>query len=150
MQKTILVLFLCTLSLFFPSSLKSDEPKDDTKTETTTTPPVETPTETPATPATTTASPLDVSYESTLLKMLLTLGGLLSLVFITIWGLKKLKQGRLGGFGSQKKIVILEKKPLSPKTLLYLIELDGKKILLSESQVEVKMLVLPQEQEAYE
>lgn len=142
MNKTIVALFLCMLSLFLPSSLKGEEPKEEPKTEITTTPAAQAPT-----PVT---SPLDASYESTLLKMLLTLGGLLALVFATIWCLKRLKQGRLGGFGAQKKIIILEKKPLSPKTLLYFIELDGKKILLSESQVEVKMLILPQEQETYE
>ncbi len=147
MRNTILILFLSTLSLFFPASLRGDEPKDPPKTEVITPPAVQTPEITTQAAST---SPLDTSYEATLLKMLLTLGGLLALVFITIWGLKKLKQGRLGGFGVQKKIVILEKKPLSPKTLLYLLELDGKKILLSESQVEVKMLVLPQDQEIYE
>ena len=147
MRNTILVLFLSTLSLFFASPLKGDEPKDPPKIEAITPPAVQTPDiATTAIPT----SPLDAPYEATLLKMLLTLGGLLALVFITIWGLKKLKQGRLGGFGAQKKIVILEKKPLSPKTLLYLLELDGKKILLSESQVEIKMLVLPQDQEIYE
>jgi flagellar biogenesis protein FliO len=80
------------------------------------------------------------SYEGTLLKMLTTLGGLLLLVFLTIWILKKLSNGRFGGMGPSKKIIILEKKPLSPKTLLYLVELEGKKILISESQFEVRML----------
>ena len=142
MQKTILTLFLFAVSLFLPSHLKSEETKEEPKTEITT--------QTTTPNLNTTTPPAEVSYEATLLKMLVTLGGLLALVFLTIWCLKKLKQGRLGGFGSQKKIIILEKKPLSPKTLLYFIELDGKKILLSESQVEVKMLVLPQENEIYD
>jgi flagellar biogenesis protein FliO len=90
------------------------------------------------------------SYEGTLIKMVLTLAGLVTLVFLTIWVLKKVSHGRFGNFGSQKKISIVEKKPLSPKTLLYLIEVDGKKVLLSESQLEVRMHSLSQEQELYE
>lgn len=80
------------------------------------------------------------SYEGTLIKMLTTLAGLLILVFLTLWLLKKISSGRFGGSNTSKKIVILEKRPLSPKTLLYLVELEGKKILISESQLEVRML----------
>ncbi len=89
------------------------------------------------------------SYEATFIKMILTLGGLLALVFLTIWVLKKVSNGRFGSMGSQKKINILEKKPLSPKTLLYLIELDGKKILISESQLEVRTISHPFEEDLY-
>ena len=90
------------------------------------------------------------SYEATFFKMILTLAGLLCLVLVTIWALKKFSHGRFGSFGSQKNIVILERKNLSPKTLLYLVEVDGKKILLSESQLEVRMLLQPHDQELYE
>lgn len=84
------------------------------------------------------------SYEHAFIKMILTLGGLLVLVFLTLWLLRKFSQGRMGGFGSTKKIRILEKKPLSPKTILYLVELDGKPVFISESQLEVKILLSPQ------
>ena len=43
------------------------------------------------------------SYEHAFIKMILTLGGLLLLVFFTLWALRKLSHGRVGGFGSQKK-----------------------------------------------
>lgn len=89
------------------------------------------------------------SYEATFIKMLITLGGLLALVFLTIWIFKKIAQGRFGSIGTHKKIIILEKKPLSPKTLLYLIELDGKKILISESQLEVRTISHPIEEDMY-
>lgn len=89
------------------------------------------------------------SYEGAFIKMLLTLGGLLALVFLTIWLLKKMTNGRFGSLGTQKKIHILEKKPLSPKTLLYLIEIDGKKALISESQLEVRTLLPLTEEEMY-
>ena len=113
---------------------------------------------TPATPQTPTAVPTSPSstpatmpsYEGTLLKMFLTLGGLIFLALVTVWLLKRFAHGRFGGLGSQKKISILEKKHLSPKTALYLVELEGKKILLSESQLEVKMIQLSQESELYD
>ena len=95
-------------------------------------------------------SPPIPSYEGIFIKMMLSLGAILALVLVTIWLLKKLSHGRIGGFGSQKKILILEKKNLSPKTLLYLIELEGKKILISESQFEVRMLLQPQDSDAYD
>ncbi|MES2199474.1 MAG: flagellar biosynthetic protein FliO [Chlamydiota bacterium] len=89
------------------------------------------------------------SYEATFIKMLITLGGLLALVFLTIWILRKASNGRFGSMGTHKKIIVLEKKPLSPKTLLYLIELDGKKILISESQLEVRTISHPIEEDMF-
>lgn len=80
------------------------------------------------------------NYEHAFIKMIATLVGLLALVFFTIWVLRKLSHGRLGSFGGQKAIQILEKKPLSPKSMLYLIEVSGKKVLIAESQLEVRTL----------
>ena len=39
-----------------------------------------------------------------------------------------------------KQIYILEKKMISPKTMLYLVEVENKKVLLAESQLEIKKL----------
>ena len=83
----------------------------------------------------------DSSYEHAFIKMILTLGGLLFLVFFTLWALRKISNGKIGGFSSQKKIKILEKRPLSPKTAIYLLELDGKQIFIAESQLEIKTLL---------
>jgi flagellar biogenesis protein FliO len=80
------------------------------------------------------------SYEHALIKMILTLGGLLVLVFLTLWILRKLSHGRMGGFGAQKKIKVLEKRPLSPKTVVYLLELNGKEVFVAESQLEIKTI----------
>ena len=124
-MRRIILLFICMMSFF---SLHADEQAIE---EAHTPSPVEQTAETLADPST---------YESTLFKMLLTLGGLLALVLLTVWALKKLSHGRLGGFGTQKKIMILERKPISPKTFLYYIELEGKKILIAESQLEVRMI----------
>jgi len=79
------------------------------------------------------------SYEGAIIKMLLTLFGLVAMVVITVWFLKKLSQGKIGAFG-KKQISILERRPLSPKTVLYVVEVSGKQVLIAESHLEVKAL----------
>jgi flagellar protein FliO/FliZ len=82
-----------------------------------------------------------VSYEGAFIKMLLTLGGLVVLIFLTVWLLRRLSQGRLlGGSGASRSIKILEKRALSPKSVLYLIEVGGKQVLIAESHLEVRRL----------
>ena len=79
------------------------------------------------------------SYGAAFFKMLLALFALLVLVFVTVWILKRFSHGIKGRYGSQS-IQIVEKRPLSPKSMLYLIEVDGKQILVAESQLEIKTL----------
>ncbi|MBS0620602.1 MAG: flagellar biosynthetic protein FliO [Verrucomicrobia bacterium] len=88
------------------------------------------------------------SYESAFLRMVLTLGGLIVLVIATFWILRKLGQGRLK-MGSGRGVNVLEKRALSPKTMLYVVEIEGKKVVLSESQLEVRSIAtieIPQEE----
>lgn len=86
-----------------------------------------------------------VSYESAFIKMLVTLGGLILCVFLTIWILRRLSQGRFRGLGSNRSIQILEKRALSPKSILYLIQVGSKQVLISESQFEVRKLATLEE-----
>lgn len=79
------------------------------------------------------------SYQHAFIRMLLSLLGLLVLVFGTFWFLKRMGKGKLR-FGSNRSIQILEKRPLSAKTVLYVIEVEGKQVLISESQLEVRAL----------
>lgn len=80
------------------------------------------------------------SYEGAFVKMFLTLLLLVVGIVGTIWFLKRLSRGRMGG-SSGRSIVILEKKALSPKTMLYVIEVEGKQALIAESQLEVKRIM---------
>lgn len=89
--------------------------------------------ETPATVHYTTES-----YETTFIKTIVVLVGLLVLVTLTIWMFRKISHGRFRGVNMMKSIKVLEKRPLSPKSMLYLIEVNGKQVLLSESQLEVR------------
>jgi flagellar biogenesis protein FliO len=80
-------------------------------------------------------------YEGAFVKMLLTLVALVVGIFLTVWILRKMSQGRFGHGGSGKSIQIIDKKPLSQKTMLYVIEVDGKQTLIAESQLEIKSIM---------
>jgi len=80
------------------------------------------------------------SYETAFIKTIVVLVGLLVLVLLTIWMFKKISHGRLRSFNYMKSIKILEKRPLSPKSMLYLVEIGGKQVLLAESQLQVQSI----------
>ncbi len=82
---------------------------------------------------------LTESYENAFIKMLLTLGALLVLICATLWAIKRFGRGQFG-LGSSRTIKILERRPLSQKSMLYIVEVEGKRILVSESQFEVRAL----------
>lgn len=78
------------------------------------------------------------SYETAFVKTIVVLVGLLVLVILTIWMFRKISHGRFRGMNMLKSIKVLEKRPLSPKSMLYLVEVSGKQILLAESQLDVR------------
>lgn len=80
------------------------------------------------------------SYEAAFIKTIVVLVGLLVLIILTIWMFKKISHGRLKTFNVLKSVKILEKRPLSPKSMLYLIEVGGKQVLIAESQLEVRQI----------
>ncbi len=73
-------------------------------------------------------------------KMLLTFGALIALLFFTYWMIRKLIQLRLQRGVGIPSIQVLEKKMISTKTMLYLVQVENKKILLAESHLEIKRL----------
>lgn len=79
-------------------------------------------------------------YKPTFFKMLLILTALIALIFVTFYLFKRLMKVRLHQTNLTKNIKILERRPLSPKSILYLIEVDGKKTLISESSLEVRKI----------
>lgn len=79
-------------------------------------------------------------YEWAFFKMIFALVVLLLAIFLTVWALKRLTQGRFLQMNSTKEIKVLERRPLSQKSMLYLVEVGGKKILLAESHLEIRRL----------
>jgi flagellar biogenesis protein FliO len=77
-------------------------------------------------------------YESAFIKMIVFLVVLLILVFAIFFIFKKLSSSRMHHNNHYKSIKILEKRAISPKSMLYMVEVGGKKILLAESQFEIR------------
>ena len=73
-------------------------------------------------------------------KMFITLIVLVILLLVSYWFVRRLIQQRLQKGVGSASIQIVEKRMISPKTMLYLIEVDKKKILIAESHLEVKRL----------
>ena len=85
-------------------------------------------------------SPLTTNYSHALTKMVLTFLALLILFGVSYWLMKRVGRNRMTNMNNLKAIKIRERRPISPKTTLYLIELSGKEILIAESQHEVRAL----------
>ncbi len=83
--------------------------------------------------------PAAPTYEHALGKMILTLLGLILLIILTVWMLRRLGAGKPRNVSGQS-IKVLERRPLSQKSILYLIEVAGKQVLISESQLEVRTI----------
>jgi flagellar biogenesis protein FliO len=74
-------------------------------------------------------------------RMWITIAAALVLLFVTLWLLRRFKTGHFKGFnGCSSTLNIIERRTLSPKTMLYIIEINNRRILISESQVEVRTL----------
>jgi flagellar biosynthetic protein FliO len=73
------------------------------------------------------------NYASQFVNMLLTLGFVLLLIFASVWLLKKLMRSRLQTMNRANGIKILERRPLNPKACLYLVDILGKGVVISES-----------------
>lgn len=70
-------------------------------------------------------------------KMLWLSVAFILLIFLSFWFLKRL---RTKAWRTGETIKILERRPLSQKTVLYLIEVDKERILVGESQAELRVL----------
>ncbi len=107
--------------------------------------PEPTPNGQPPAPIPAESSEVTVHYENAFIKMLLTLLGLLAFIFLTVWLLRRLSQGRLKSMNLSRGIKILERRPLSAKSTLYLLEVRGKQVLIAESQLDVRTLATIEE-----
>lgn len=95
-------------------------------------------------PALPSSEEMTQSYEGAFVRMIITLLGILLLVFGTFWILRRLGGGKLK-LGSGRLINVIEKRALSPKSVLYIVEVGNKKVLISESQAEVRALTTLEE-----
>lgn len=79
-------------------------------------------------------------FQTAFWKMVWVLAGLIALVILTVWMLRRLTNIRLQQSNRYSSIKILEKRNLSPKSILYVVEVEGRRILVSESHLEIRKL----------
>ncbi len=79
-----------------------------------------------------------ISYKGAFVKMIGTLLGLIALIVISVWMLRRISHSRLKQMNYGRSIKVLERRPLSAKTILYLVEISGKKVVIAESHLEVR------------
>lgn len=79
-------------------------------------------------------------YGIAFVKMFLTLIALIALFVGSVWFLRRIVRGRMNRSQGEQLINVLEKRMISQKSILYLVEVEGQKILLAESQNEIRRL----------
>ena len=79
-------------------------------------------------------------FKYAFIKMVIILSLLLVLVFFTFWLFKRFMRIKIDQANLTKNIKIIERRALSHKSILYLIEVEGKRVLISESNLEVRKI----------
>ena len=80
------------------------------------------------------------AFTSGLLKMLMTLGMMIALIYIISYMLKKAMNKNQMRVNETSGIKILESRSLSQRTAIYLVEIEGKEYVLAESTNGVTLL----------
>jgi flagellar biogenesis protein FliO len=80
----------------------------------------------------------EVNFGREMSKMLLMLFGILVLLFVTVYLLKRFSNQRLAKLNRGSDIQIIEKRAISPKTTLFIIKAKNKEFLIAESHVKVR------------
>ena len=80
------------------------------------------------------------SYMADFANMAISLAIVIALLFATLWVLKRIMRSRLTYLNDTSAIRVLEKRILNQKAALYLVEVMGKGVLISESTAGIQML----------
>lgn len=90
-------------------------------------------------------------FLSEFISMVATLGLIISLILIFAWFLKRMVNTRQEQANETSIIKMIERRSLSPKTAIYLLEIEGKSLIIAESPSGVTRLSeydTPEEKEA--
>lgn len=79
-------------------------------------------------------------FWSEVVNMMATLGLIISLILIAAWFLKRMLNTKQEIENTTSIIKVIEKRGLSPKTVVYLLEIEGKSVVVAESQNGVTLL----------
>lgn len=67
------------------------------------------------------------------INMMTTLGIIVAIVFIGTWFLKKILNTRIEQLNTSSLIKVIERRPINPKTTIFLLEIKGQGVILAES-----------------
>lgn len=79
-------------------------------------------------------------YTKDILNMVVSLGGIIVCLALAAFIFKRLMKKRLNMQNEANAIKIIERRALSPKSALFLVEIEGKKFVISESSAGVHLI----------
>lgn len=79
-------------------------------------------------------------FFSQMLHMLLALGGIIALMLIAAWVMKRLLHSRMKQMNISSLIKIVERRALNPKSAVYLLDICGKGVVIAESPMGIKRI----------
>ena len=89
------------------------------------------------------------NYWGDFVNMLMMLGVILVLIFVSVFALKKLMRSRMQQLNKSTGIKIVERRNLNSKASLYVVEILGKSVVISESPACIHLVTeLPEEKDA--
>ncbi|HRD55266.1 MAG TPA: flagellar biosynthetic protein FliO [Parachlamydiaceae bacterium] len=95
--------------------------------------------------------PREDNFMKEFLNMLFTLGSIIALLILASWMLKRIANTRIQQMNESSLIKILERRTVSPKLSLYLVDIKGKQIAIAESHSALLLLKdIPQNSEELE
>ncbi len=92
---------------------------------------------------------LTKKYEALFIKMFAIVFLIALSAGFIVWLYRRFNFTKMHQLNYLRSIKIVEKRPLSPKTMLYLVEVNGEQLMLAESQLEVRQVMsFPSDKEA--
>ncbi|NGX55399.1 MAG: hypothetical protein KR126chlam2_01034 [Chlamydiae bacterium] len=80
------------------------------------------------------------NYWGEFVNMLVTLGIIIVMVIASVWILKRIMRSRMRNLNHTTGIKLLERRSLSSKSSLYLVDILGKSVVISESPAGVQLI----------
>ncbi len=90
------------------------------------------------------------NFASEFTQMLSVLGMMIGALLLVAWVLKRIMNTRIQQINETSTIRILERRHLAPKSAIYLVEVEGKKIVIAESPAGIHPLTELEKEPAHE
>lgn len=79
-------------------------------------------------------------FQEKFFRMIYLLALLVGLMIAASWILKKMMKTRISQMNVESSIKVLETRSLSPKSILYLVEVEGKRMIIAESHLKIEKI----------